>query len=101
MLFEGAGKRELHLAQGTLNGLMRGLATILDDDRLEPDCPRLQHAMNTVQPAIAGGVRIGQVGLDASDSLAAVAQRIDRLQKVGHGLASIDVGVPVDDYLHC
>ena len=76
---------------------MRRTSAILGDDRLMPHRPRFEGATDVVGPGLGGAVRVGQVGLDASDSLAVVPQRFfhDRLQVVGHGLASIDVRVRV------
>lgn len=102
MLLEGAGKRTLELAQGALDGLMRRAGALFDNDRLEAYRPRFQGAVNIVWPGLSGAIRIGQVGLDASDSLTIVAQRFfhDRLQVVGHGLSPIDVGIRVQQNLH-
>jgi hypothetical protein len=82
---------------------MRRTGASLDDNRLELDRVHLQHAVDIFQPALFGGVRVVQTSFDACDSLPAMAQHFlqDRLQKFGHGLASVDMGDPVDDNLHC
>ena len=58
--------------------------------------------MDVVGPDLGHIVGVGHVDLDASDAFAVMALRFrhDRFQVVRHGLASIDVGVHVQQNLH-
>ena len=86
----------------TVNRLMGATGAILHDERRLSGRSRFEGEMDVVGPDLGHIVGVGHVDLDASDAFAVMALRFrhDRFQVVRHGLASIDVGVHVQQNLH-